>query len=82
MLASTFRFVLWHFQIVLFFPLFPITQLVGIIDGYLSLMKDNGDLRDDLKLPEGDLGKEIESKFESGDEFLVCNCSLLSHLLV
>lgn len=55
-------------------------QLVGITDGYLSLLKDNGDLREDLKLPEGDLGKEIESKFESGDEFLVrvyslCACT-------
>lgn len=53
---------------------FLVAQLVGITDGYLSLLKDNGDLREDLKLPEGDLGKEIESKFESGDEFLVCSC--------
>lgn len=54
------------------FSAFISAQLVGITDGYLSLLKDNGDLREDLKLPEGDLGKEIEGKFESGDEFLVC----------
>lgn len=60
-----------------FFSAFPFGQLVGITDGYLSLLKDNGDLREDLKLPEGDLGKEIESKFESGDEFLVCSCYML-----
>lgn len=58
---------------------FPLAQLVGITDGYLSLLKDNGDLREDLKLPDGDLGKEIESKFESGDEFLVCTCYMLSN---
>ncbi|XP_053556485.1 eukaryotic translation initiation factor 5A-2 [Bombina bombina] len=40
-------------------------QLIGINDKYLSLLNDNGDVRNDLKLPEGDLGKEIESKFEA-----------------
>lgn len=36
-------------------------------DSYLSLMDDAGEVRDDIKLPEGDLGKEIQSKHEAGD---------------
>lgn len=46
-------------------------QLIGIQDGYLSLLDDSGDVREDLKIPEGDLGKEIESKHEAGEEILV-----------
>uniref|UniRef100_A0A672K060 Eukaryotic translation initiation factor 5A n=1 Tax=Sinocyclocheilus grahami TaxID=75366 RepID=A0A672K060_SINGR len=38
-------------------------QVVDISEGFLSLMMDNGDVREDLRVPEGDLGKEIESKF-------------------
>ena len=37
----------------------------------MSLMFENGDLREDLRLPEGDLGKEIQAKFENSDDFLV-----------
>uniref|UniRef100_A0A3B3WEK7 Translation initiation factor 5A C-terminal domain-containing protein n=1 Tax=Poecilia mexicana TaxID=48701 RepID=A0A3B3WEK7_9TELE len=46
-------------------------QLIGIQDGYLSLLQDSGEVREDLKLPEGDLGKEIESRHEAGEEILV-----------
>ncbi|KAM8880738.1 eukaryotic translation initiation factor 5A-1 isoform X1 [Synchiropus splendidus] len=46
-------------------------QLIGILDGYLSLLQDSGEVRDDLKIPEGDLGKEIETKFDNGDEILI-----------
>jgi len=46
-------------------------QLVNINEGYMSLMSDNGDIREDLRVPENDVGKEIESKFEAGDEFMV-----------
>lgn len=34
-------------------------------------MMDNGDVREDLRVPDGDLGKEIESKFAAGEEMLV-----------
>lgn len=34
-------------------------------------MGDNGDIREDLRVPENDIGREIESKFEAGDDFLV-----------
>lgn len=40
-------------------------------DGYLSLMADNGDIREDLKVPEGELGAQLKSEFESGKELLV-----------
>jgi len=40
-------------------------------DGFLSLMDDQGGMREDLKLPPGDLGTEIKKKFENGDTFLV-----------
>ncbi|XP_065114492.1 eukaryotic translation initiation factor 5A-1 [Paramisgurnus dabryanus] len=46
-------------------------QLVDISEGFLSLMLDNGDVREDLRVPDGDLGKEIESKFAAGEEMLV-----------
>jgi len=36
-------------------------------DGYVSLMDDSSDTRSDIKLPEGDLGQEIKSKFDNGD---------------
>ncbi len=45
--------------------------MVDITEGFLSLMMDNGDVREDLRVPEGDLGKEIESKFAAGEEMLV-----------
>ena len=46
-------------------------QLNNIDDGYLTLMDDSGDQREDLKLPEGDLGKEIQSKFENDEQLLL-----------
>lgn len=47
-------------------------QLTDISDdGYLTLMNDAGDLREDLKLPEGDLGAQLRSEFDVGKELLV-----------
>merc|ERR1712076_60837 len=46
-------------------------QLVNIDDGYLSLMDDGGETRDDLKLPDGDVGEEIKKKFDDGETFMV-----------
>ncbi|XP_069069126.1 eukaryotic translation initiation factor 5A-2 [Pleurodeles waltl] len=46
-------------------------QLIGICDNYLSLLTDTGEVRDDLKVPEGDLGKEIETRYEAGEEIMV-----------
>lgn len=46
-------------------------QLTDIDDGFLVLMSDGGDLREDLKVPEGDLGTQLRAEFESGKELLV-----------
>jgi len=40
-------------------------------EGYVSLMDDSSSTRSDIKLPEGDLGDEIKSKFENGDSIKV-----------
>lgn len=37
----------------------------------MSLMDDVGETREDLKLPNTDLGKEIKKKFENDESFLV-----------
>jgi len=47
-------------------------QLTDISDdGYLCLMADNGDLREDLKVPDGELGAQLRADFEAGKELLV-----------
>lgn len=52
-------------------PLCPPQVLNISSDQYMTLMSDNGDIREDLRVPENDTGKEIDSKFESGEEFMV-----------
>jgi translation initiation factor 5A len=49
-------------------------QVVNIEEGFTHLMDDGGDVREDMKVPEGDLGKEILTKFDNGDEF---TCTVL-----
>jgi len=39
--------------------------LMDITDNYLSLMCDDGTTKDDVKVPEGDIGKEIKEKWSS-----------------
>ncbi|KAK7904456.1 hypothetical protein WMY93_017063 [Mugilogobius chulae] len=46
-------------------------QLVNLDDGYMSLLDDGGDTREDLKVPDGDLGEEIKKKFDNSEQFLV-----------
>jgi len=51
-------------------------QLLDVSDdGYLSLMDDGGNTRDDLKIPDGDLGDEIRSSVEDGRDII---CTVLS----
>ncbi|EJD54792.1 eukaryotic translation initiation factor 5A-2 [Auricularia subglabra TFB-10046 SS5] len=45
--------------------------LVNIDDGFLNLMTADGSSKDDVKVPEGDLGKQIETEFNEGKELLV-----------
>jgi translation initiation factor 5A len=45
--------------------------LLNIEEGeYLSLMTDN-DSKDDVKLPENDLGNEIQAAFEDGKDIMI-----------
>ncbi|KAI7903851.1 translation protein SH3-like domain-containing protein [Cokeromyces recurvatus] len=45
--------------------------LINIDDGYLSLMLNDGTTKDDVKLPEGELGEKMEEEFEEGKELIV-----------
>jgi len=46
-------------------------SLLNIEDGFLSLMDDNGDQREDISVPEGEIGEEITTKFEAGNNITV-----------
>jgi len=48
-------------------------QLVDINnDGFLTLMDENtGDMKEDLKVPDDDMGKEIQKRFDDGETFNV-----------
>ena len=45
--------------------------MLDIDDGFLSLMDDAGNTRDDLKVPEGELGEEIVREHGDGKDLLV-----------
>lgn len=40
-------------------------------DGFLSLMDDKNELKDDIRLPEGEIGDKIKADFDEGKELLV-----------
>jgi len=46
-------------------------QLVNVDEGFLNLLDSDGNAKDDVKVPEGDLGKQIQSEFEEGKDLLV-----------
>jgi translation initiation factor 5A len=46
-------------------------QLVNIDDGFLNLMNTDGVAKDDVRVPEGDLGKEIQAGFDDGKDLIV-----------
>ncbi|GAA6009384.1 uncharacterized protein JCM10292_001395 [Rhodotorula paludigena] len=46
-------------------------QLVNIDDGFLNLLTSDGAEKNDVKVPDNDLGKEIQDKFDNGDELIV-----------
>ncbi|KAI3367528.1 hypothetical protein L3Q82_026381 [Scortum barcoo] len=46
-------------------------QVINVSDRFLSLMSENGAVREDLKLPDGDLGNDIQSRFDKDDVFMV-----------
>ena len=44
---------------------------VNIDDGFLNLMTQDGTAKDDVKVPDSDLGKEIQAQFDDGKDLLV-----------
>ena len=46
-------------------------QLVDIDDGFLNLMTNDGTSKDDVKLPEGEIGEKIQVEFDEGKELLI-----------
>lgn len=46
-------------------------QLLDIDDGYLSLMNNDGDMKEDVKAPEGELGDKLQADFDEGKELIV-----------
>ncbi|KAH6577824.1 hypothetical protein BASA50_009110 [Batrachochytrium salamandrivorans] len=45
--------------------------LIDINDGFLSLVKDDGSLKEDVKLPDGEVGDSIQEQYNAGVELLV-----------
>ncbi|CAL9735570.1 eukaryotic translation initiation factor 5A-2 [Monosporozyma servazzii] len=41
-------------------------QLLDIDDGFLSLMTNDGETKDDIKMPEGELGDQLQDAFDEG----------------
>lgn len=44
---------------------------VNIDDGFLNLMTADGTAKDDVRLPDDPLGKEIQDSFDDGKDLLV-----------
>ena len=49
----------------------PLFTQVNIDDGFLNLMTQDGTAKDDVKVPEGDIGKQIQDGFDDGKDLLV-----------
>lgn len=49
----------------------PLYIQVHIDDGFLNLMTAEGAEKNDVKVPEGDLGKQIEAEYEEGKELII-----------
>jgi len=48
-------------------------QLIDMDDeGFVTLMDDNGETRDDLKCTDNDVNKQIREKVDAGEDALVC----------
>ena len=48
-------------------------------EGYVAIMDEEGNVREDLRLPEGELGETIKEKFEEGSELDVVVLSAMGH---
>ncbi len=46
-------------------------QLVNVDDGFLNLMTGEGVSKDDVRIPDGELGDKIQADFDDGKDLLV-----------
>lgn len=46
-------------------------QLLDIQDGFLNLMDSDGGSKDDVKVPETEIGQQITADFEAGKDLMV-----------
>jgi len=46
-------------------------QLLDIEDAFLFLITADGDIKDDVKVPDGDLGEKIQSDFDDGKDVII-----------
>lgn len=46
-------------------------QLINIDDGFLNVISKDGSTKDDVKVPEGELGGKLSSEFKEGKELVV-----------
>ncbi|KAL1915356.1 uncharacterized protein VTP21DRAFT_6814 [Calcarisporiella thermophila] len=46
-------------------------SLIDIDDGFLSLMDNDGTTKDDVRLPEGELGEKLQADFDDGKDLVV-----------
>ncbi|GAA5827851.1 hypothetical protein JCM11251_007700 [Rhodosporidiobolus azoricus] len=46
-------------------------QLINIDDGFLNLMTTDGDTKDDVQVPEGEVGSQIQAAFDEGRDLIV-----------
>ncbi|WRT65124.1 eukaryotic translation initiation factor 5A [Kwoniella shivajii] len=46
-------------------------QLLDIQDEFLNLMDTDGNSKDDVKIPDSELGKQIQSDFDAGKDLMV-----------
>lgn len=44
---------------------------MNIDDGFLNLMDQDGTSKDDVKVPEGSMGGEIQTAFDDGKDLLI-----------
>lgn len=47
-------------------------QVLDVSGPYLSLLNEEGQVREDIQLPAGELGRDIQQKFEDGQNLVVC----------
>ncbi|CAG8579132.1 8329_t:CDS:2, partial [Cetraspora pellucida] len=46
-------------------------QVINIDDNFLSLMLSDGSTKDDVRVPEGELGEKLQADFDEGKELYV-----------